>query len=307
MEKFQAQFLQGLDVVMKAFYGVVNQVDVPEVNEAGLKTIHWFSPSVPENYPSRAWPMTRLDHAGAVVVAYLVFVVVGTLVMKMLFGPQPAESSKRGLLMKFVTEPLTLVQAVYNPLQVALCYYMISEAVREYQKQDYQLICNPFHPEKSGMARVVWVFYMSKIFDFFDTVFIVLRRKWTQLSFLHVYHHTTIFLFYWLNVNGGYDGDVYYTVVLNSFVHLVMYAYYFCTTMNITLPSFLKPMVTYLQMSQFVTMNAQAIYILAMGCPYPNRITWGYLIYILSLLVLFANFAKKTYGKAAKGEKPKKQ
>lgn len=28
--------------------------------------------------------------------------------------------------------------------------------------------------------------------DFFDTVFIVLRKKDTQLSFLHVYHHATI-------------------------------------------------------------------------------------------------------------------
>ncbi len=35
--------------------------------------------------------------------------------------------------------------------------------------------------------------------------------------------------FYWLNINVAYDGDVYYTVILNSFVHLVMYFYYFLT------------------------------------------------------------------------------
>ena len=44
------------------------------------------------------------------------------------------------------------------------------------------------------MANVLWLFYMSKILDFMDTVFIVLGKKWEQLSFLHVYHHTTIFL-----------------------------------------------------------------------------------------------------------------
>lgn len=38
------------------------------------------------------------------------------------------------------------------------------------------------------------MFYISKIFDFADTVFIILGKKWNQLSFLHVYHHTTIFL-----------------------------------------------------------------------------------------------------------------
>lgn len=28
-----------------------------------------------------------------------------------------------------------------------------------------------------------------------------------QLSFLHVYHHLTIFMFYWVNANIGYDGE----------------------------------------------------------------------------------------------------
>lgn len=33
-----------------------------------------------------------------------------------------------------------------------------------------------------------------QILDFMDTVFIILKKSWRQLSFLHVYHHTTIFL-----------------------------------------------------------------------------------------------------------------
>lgn len=33
--------------------------------------------------------------------------------------------------------------------------------------------------------------------------------------------------FYWLNINEGYDGDVYLTVLLNGFIHTVMYTYYF--------------------------------------------------------------------------------
>lgn len=121
----------------------------------------------------------------------------------------------------------------------------------EYQRAGYKLICNDYTPSADGMAAAVHVFYLSKIFDFCDTVFIVMRRKWRQLSFLHVYHHTSIFLvsrylthqcwfhllphldceltlkFYWLNINAAYDGDVYYTVIVNSFIHLVMYFYYF--------------------------------------------------------------------------------
>lgn len=33
-----------------------------------------------------------------------------------------------------------------------------------------------------------------QVLDFMDTIFIVLKKSWRQLSFLHVYHHCTIFL-----------------------------------------------------------------------------------------------------------------
>ena len=33
--------------------------------------------------------------------------------------------------------------------------------------------------------------------------------------------------FYWVNVNAGYDGDIYLTIVLTGFIHTVMYTYYF--------------------------------------------------------------------------------
>jgi elongation of very long chain fatty acids protein 4 len=71
---------------------------------------------------------------------------------------------------------------------------MIYKAVLEYIAKDYKFICNGYDASATGMAGVVWIFYLSKIFDFCDTFFIVMRRKWKQLSFLHVYHHTSIFL-----------------------------------------------------------------------------------------------------------------
>lgn len=65
----------------------------------------------------------------------------------------------------------------------------------------------------------------------------------------------------------------------------------------------LKQLVTNLQLIQFVTMMAQAVYILVMGCPYHHRITWVYLVYILSLLVLFKRFHTREYGdKDSKGK-----
>ena len=55
----------------------------------------------------------------------------------------------------------------------------------------------------------------------------------------------------------------------------------------------LKPfanVVTELQLTQFVTMMAQAIAILAFGCAYPNRVVAFYLCYIFVLFALFRAF-----------------
>lgn len=40
------------------------------------------------------------------------------------------------------------------------------------------------------MARAVWLYYMAKVIELLDTVFFVLRKKNSQVSFLHLYHHT---------------------------------------------------------------------------------------------------------------------
>jgi elongation of very long chain fatty acids protein 4 len=116
----------------------------------------------------------------------------------------------------------------------------------------------------------------------------VVRSKWAQFSFLHVYHHFSIFLTYWLVTSVGYDGDVYYTIVANSFVHLVMYFYYLVASFGIKVTW--GKYVTQMQMVQFVTMNLQALTILFRPCAYPHPVTWFYLVYILSLLGLFASF-----------------
>merc|ERR1719265_576331 len=155
------------------------------------------------------------------------------------------------------------------------------------------------------MAYVLWVFYLSKVLDFMDTVFMVARRKWRQISFLHVYHHASIFLVYWLNLNAGYDGDIYFTVVLNGFIHFVMYGYYAVRTFNVRVPMAIKALITNAQMVQFVCMNLQAGYLLLNDCSFPRKLTWFYLGYIISMLVLFNDFSNKTYGKKKKDKSKK--
>ena len=87
--------------------------------------------------------------------------------------------------------------------------------------------------------------------DFCDTVFIILKKSWRRLSFLHVYHHSSILFVYWVCMNAGYDGDIYYTVVLNAFIHFLMYGYYLATTLNVSVPTPIKKLVTNMQATNF--------------------------------------------------------
>lgn len=51
------------------------------------------------------------------------------------------------------------------------------------------------------VARVLWWYYFSKLIEFLDTVFFVLRKKTSQITFLHVYHHASMFNIWWCVLN----------------------------------------------------------------------------------------------------------
>ncbi|EDQ84522.1 uncharacterized protein MONBRDRAFT_34679 [Monosiga brevicollis MX1] len=276
------------------------EMDTATIRQSELQLFQFFNPDVTSlNLEPRNWPMMRLEEALVLVLVYLAFVLVGSTIMKLIFGSKPSPSGGRDLLKPFML--------LYNASQVALCAFMIYRAVTVYMEQGYKPFCNAFSLRNSEMASVTWLFYMSKILDFFDTVFIVLRRKWTQLSFLHVYHHSSIFMIYWLNANVAYDGDIYYTVILNSFIHFIMYFYYGVTSIGLRVPTALKRLITHSQRIQFVAMNIQAAILLSQGCAFPKNVTIMYLFYIISLLALFTNFDRKTYGKKDGQKKQKKQ
>lgn len=68
----------------------------------------------------------------------------------------------------------------------------------------YSYICEPcrqrYHPDELQIADAVWWYYFSKLLEFCDTFFFILRKKESQLSFLHVYHHSTMFGLWWIGI-----------------------------------------------------------------------------------------------------------
>eukprot|EP00163_Fabomonas_tropica_P030520 TRINITY_DN6936_c0_g1_i1.p1 TRINITY_DN6936_c0_g1~~TRINITY_DN6936_c0_g1_i1.p1 ORF type:complete len:278 (-),score=82.47 TRINITY_DN6936_c0_g1_i1:144-977(-) len=268
-----------------AFQAQVQQ----QIDQYHQSIIHWANPAFYASGknatvlapPTSDYPLARLSDSLLVTAAYLSFVFIGSFIMKR----------------KKTPFDLFWPRVIYNSAQVVLCAYMCWSAIEQVvfvQKLD--LICNPHSNTDLRMANVVYVFFLSKAFDYCDTIFIILRQKWVQLSFLHVYHHASVFLVYWLNLNAGYDGDIYFTVVANSFVHFVMYFYYLVSSFGYR-PNIVRKNITRLQMFQFILMNIQAIYLLVQRCPYPRNVTWFYLFYVISIFSLFLNFFIQAYTK----------
>lgn len=246
--------------------------------------------------PTEDYIMADLLPAFSLAVFYLFSIFMLKFVIQF-FSPSVSTQRKGtvSLSEKFRREPLLLLALAYNFTQVIVCSYMVYRILQAINNLNYSFACNPYNFQSEEIAKCVWLFYMSKVLDMFDTYLIVLRKKWRQLSFLHLYHHTSVFVMHWFAVRASYDSDIYFVVLANSTVHVVMYFYYMLRILGIHVPAFIKQGITYFQIIQFTLMIIQAIFVLLNDCEFPNRLLWLYMAYVASLLILFVNFFLQTY------------
>ena len=106
----------------------------------------------------------------------------------------------------------------------------------------------------SDVLRVPWLslwsylFVLSKLVEFGDTAFIVLRK--TPLTFLHWYHHITVLWYSWYGLATKNTGGHWFAA-LNVGVHSVMYTYYALKACGFRIPSYVAKSITILQLTQF--------------------------------------------------------
>ncbi|KAM7533965.1 hypothetical protein Aperf_G00000108713 [Anoplocephala perfoliata] len=118
-----------------------------------------------------------------------------------------------------------------NVCMVALSLWMVYEfCAVGWIFGGYSLGCQPvdrsMHPQALRMARVCWVYYISKLIELADTVFFILRRKFQLITFLHVFHHAAMASSWWFFVEFVPGGFSIFHALLNSFIHVWMYTYY---------------------------------------------------------------------------------
>jgi len=231
---------------------------------------------------AKHFPLMNPFHVLLISVTYLVAIVVGKAIMK---------NRKRFELKHF--------SLVHNGFLILLSAYMCYESIYQAVTNNYSLWGNPVDPTEKGfgMARILWIFYASKPLEFIDTFIMILKKNDRQVSFLHVYHHVTIFIIWWIVVFFGPGGDGYFSAAQNSFVHVLMYSYYLLASLGFTVPW--KNYITLGQMTQFGFNMLQALYdMFYPTAVYPKFLAQILFFYMITLLILFGNFYTKNKNRA---------
>ncbi|XP_015785728.1 elongation of very long chain fatty acids protein 1 [Tetranychus urticae] len=163
--------------------------------------------------------------------------------------------------------------------------------------------CNPIDPsqwdnEMKLKLSVAWIFVMSKFVDLLDTIFFVFRKKYNQVSALHVIHHSLVPINCWMGFKYVPSESAAFMPFLNSFVHMVMYTYYALSTLGPKVTPYLwwKKYLTQLQIIQIALVSIHCVYIAFLpSCKVPKFVFLIALPQALLVLAMFCSFFINSY------------
>lgn len=155
------------------------------------------------------------------------------------------------------------------------------------------------HPRKVFDRTLSYLYYLNKYIDLLDTVFIVLRKSYKQISVLHLLHHLYMPISgYYIIRFIGFGGHIIVTGLLNLFVHVIMYSYYYLSIQRpqIKRNIWWKKYITILQMVQFVIIFGHSFWTLQQtNCAVPRGIIYMAISISVIMFSMFTNFYIHAY------------
>ncbi|KAJ3597791.1 hypothetical protein NHX12_001308 [Muraenolepis orangiensis] len=188
-----------------------------------------------------------------------------------------------------------------NPLPtlaISSSYLLLFMAARS---ASYSYICQPVDysddPNEVRVAGALWWYFISKGIEYLDTVFFILRKKFNQVSFLHVYHHCTMFTLWWIGIKWVAGGQSFFGAHMNAAIHVLMYLYYGLASCGPSIQKYLwwKKYLTIIQMVQFHVTIGHTALSLYVDCDFPHWMHYSLICYAVTFILLFGNFYYQTY------------
>ncbi|XP_017111287.1 elongation of very long chain fatty acids protein F [Drosophila elegans] len=233
-------------------------------------------------FTSSHWPVL------AILTAYMVLIkVVGPRFMK----------NRKAYDLRGAIKAYNIVQIVYNIIMfVSIAHFMLGPG-----NYNFKCISNlPLdHEYKTWERWVSYTYFFNKLMDLLETFFFVLRKKDRQITFLHVFHHVyMVYICFMYMYYYGYGGHGLFLINFNVVVHIMMYAYYYQSSLGQDRQANLwwKKYITVVQLVQFVIVLSHCIYILQQPDCTTSRLsaTWGSYVSVV-FIVLFTNFYVRAY------------
>jgi len=195
-------------------------------------------------------------------------------------------------------------------------YVTWSIGIKSYQNRGFLAsYCDyNFTMWNQGLGFVYWMFYVSKVVEFIDTIILIVKQK--PVSLLQFYHHCGALMTMW-SLSIARTPQTFIFAAFNSCIHTIMYAYFAATAMKIKFPV-TKSTITSLQIAQFFLGSTLSlpIALASFGINILGRTDWltvcgteasGAAIifgnaYLLPLVILFIRFYIRSYMNPNKSE-----
>ncbi|EDV94683.1 elongation of very long chain fatty acids protein AAEL008004 [Drosophila grimshawi] len=226
---------------------------------------------------------------------YMVSVIVIYLLFVLYFGPKWMEK-RRPFELKYVMQLYNAIQVVANTIifLYAVLFTVLSP--------DFSMLCQPVDYQNTSphMMHIIYAscgYYLLKYLDLLDTVFIVLRKKNSQVSFLHVYHHAGMVFGVCVYMNFLCASHCTMLGLINLLVHSVMYAYYFATSLGaVKQVLWWKRHITQVQLLQFSYLSLHFLLVIVRNpCQFPIFMAFVGFTQNIFMFAMFFDFYYKTY------------
>eukprot|EP00927_Polykrikos_kofoidii_P006660 TRINITY_DN12697_c1_g1_i2.p1 TRINITY_DN12697_c1_g1~~TRINITY_DN12697_c1_g1_i2.p1 ORF type:complete len:517 (-),score=46.67 TRINITY_DN12697_c1_g1_i2:33-1511(-) len=140
---------------------------------------------------------------------------------------------------------------------------------------------------------LLWFQYHCRQLELLDMVFIILRKKFHRMTFLHLWLRLVHMWGWFFACRYACGGDSYFPAAVNSSCQVFVYLYYMLSLLHTEgVPFMRRARVTEVQVAQFVICAAHACYVLVQG-NLPRSVATVSLCIMCASLLLYVDFASE--------------
>eukprot|EP01127_Copromyxa_protea_P024612 TRINITY_DN9790_c0_g1_i1.p1 TRINITY_DN9790_c0_g1~~TRINITY_DN9790_c0_g1_i1.p1 ORF type:complete len:640 (-),score=79.39 TRINITY_DN9790_c0_g1_i1:13-1932(-) len=184
--------------------------------------------------------------------------------------------------------------SAYNLYQTCLNSWLFFSFVSEIWNSPTMTLFGNVHDTSRGgyyLGLLIWIQYNNKYVELLDTIFIILRKKFTRISTLHMFQKLLQIWFWYLVCRRNCGGDFYFPAMTNAFVNVFTYGFYLLTLLGVQMPWNYK--ILNLNRIQCVLCILLSIYQFVSGTA--DRLTAGVMWFtMVSMCIIFTNFHSET-------------